>query len=219
VTFDCFGTLINWRHGIATAAELIAPGRGAHLMNAYLGCEAAVLREAPALRYRQALAETLRRAAAGVHVEILDDDASVLGATIPYWPVFPDVRDALAALREEGWNLGLLTNCDRDIIAETQRRLRVPFDAVLTAEDVGAYKPAHNHFVVFERSFGVSKEYWVHVGQSYTHDIVPASHLGITRVWVNRHNAPGDPGLAQAVLPDLTQLKDTVRRLWTKATP
>ncbi len=210
VTFDCFGTLVDWRHGIGTSADLVAPGRGADLMAAYGRHEPMVQAETPAMRYRQVLAEALRRACTDVEVTLIDDDATVLGATIPYWPVFGEAVAELTALREAGWNLALLTNCDRDIIAETQRRLRVPFDAVVTAEDVGAYKPAHHHFTRFEQAHRVTTDRWVHVAQSYFHDMVPASQLGIPRVWVNRLGEGDDPAIAHAVLPDLHGLLGVV---------
>lgn len=166
VTFDCFGTLVDWRHGIATAAELVAPGQGGRLLAAYSRHESTVQREMPAMRYRQVLAEALRRAAADERIDLLDDNADVLAATIGYWPVFAEVRPALTALRAAGWNLALLTNCDRDLIALTQRRLQVPIDAVVTAEDVGAYKPAHRHFIRFEQAHRPDRARWVHVAQS-----------------------------------------------------
>jgi len=203
VTFDCFGTLVDWRHGISTGADLVAPGRGAEVLATYNRHEPIVQAETPGLRYRQVLAEALRRACAELDIALLDDDASVLGATIPYWPVFGEMVTELSALREAGWNLALLTNCDRDIIAETQRRLRVPFDAVVTAEDVGTYKPAHDHFTRFEQAHRVTAGRWVHVAQSYFHDMVPASQLGIPRVWINRLGESDDPTIAHAVLPDL----------------
>lgn len=204
VTFDCFGTLIDWRHGIATLADLVAPGCGARLLEAYNRQEPLVQQANPTARYRHILTESLRRAAAEEKIDLTDDDAGVLAAGIPYWPVFPEVRQALGELRAAGWNLALLTNCDRDIIGHTLRRLRVPFDAVVTAEDAGAYKPAHDHFTRFGSSFEPAE--WVHVAQSYFHDIVPASELGIRRIWINRHGAPDDAALADAVLPDLTGL-------------
>jgi 2-haloacid dehalogenase len=210
VTFDCFGTLVDWRHGIATSAELVAPGHGTALLEGYTRHEAAVQAESPGMRYRQVLAETLRRACAEARVPLGADNAAVLAATIPFWPVFPDVAPALSALREAGWNLALLTNCDRDIIGETQRRLPVPFDAVVTAEDAGAYKPAHNHFRRFERSYRPGRAGWVHVAQSYVHDMIPAAELGIRRIWVNRLGEVHDASIADAVLPDLRALAATV---------
>jgi 2-haloacid dehalogenase len=141
-TFDCFGTLIDWRHGLATSAELLFPGRGGELLERYNVHELAVEVAAPTMRYRDVMAESLRRAAADVGLALADDDASILGATIPYWPAFPEVAAELSALRAGGWRLALLTNCDRDIIGATQRRLGAVIDAVVTAEHVGSYKPA-----------------------------------------------------------------------------
>jgi 2-haloacid dehalogenase len=209
-TFDCFGTLIDWRHGIASSAELLWPGHGAHILDAYHRREADVQAEQPTRRYRDVLAETLRRAAADTGVELLDDDATVLGDTIPYWPTFPDTRRALTELRAAGWRLALLTNCDRDIIGQTQRRLRVPIDVVITAEDVGAYKPAHDHFTRFRDAFGATSERWIHIAQSHFHDIVPAHDLGITSVWINRTWEPADTAITDVVLPDLTGLPATL---------
>lgn len=212
VTFDCFGTLVDWRHGISTGAELLFPGQGAALCDLYIRHEAVVQAESAGMRYREVLAESLRRAAAEAGLDLLADDASVLGTGIPYWPVFPDVRQALTSLREAGWRLALLTNCDRDIIGETQRRIRVPIDAVVTAEDVGSYKPNHNHFTRFAESFGATKDNWVHVAQSYFHDMTPAHALGIPRIWINRSGATDDPAIADAVLPNLDGLLRTVER-------
>ncbi len=212
-TFDCFGTLIDWRHGIASSAELLWPGRGQDVLDAYHRHETAVQCEKPDRRYRDVLAETLRRSAAELNLDLIPDDATVLAATIPYWPVLPDTRPALTDLRAAGWRLALLTNCDRDIIAHTQRRLRVPIDVVITAEDVGAYKPAHDHFIRFRDTFGAASQRWVHVAQSHVHDIVPAHELAIPSVWINRRGEAADPSIAGAVLPNLTELAATLQRL------
>ncbi|WP_346265596.1 HAD family hydrolase, partial [Streptomyces hirsutus] len=130
VTFDCFGTLVDWRHGIATGIELVAPGKGWELLDVYNRHEPRVQREHPSMRYSDVLTEALKRTAAEAKIDLLEDDARVLTAGIPFWPVFPEVRQALRELRESGWNLALLTNCDRVVIGETQRRLQVRFDAV-----------------------------------------------------------------------------------------
>ena len=216
-TFDCFGTLVDWRHGIATGADLLFPGRGAELLDSYRRHERDVQVEHPTMRYRNVLAETLRRATAEHGLDLNDDDASVLADGLPYWPVFPDTRAALTELRAAGWRLALLTNCDRDLIAGAQRRLGVPVDAVVTAEDVGSYKPAHGHFTRFASSFEVTKDRWVHVAQGYFHDMVPAHELGIPRIWVNRRGLPDDPSIVDAVLPDLTGLVGTVESVHTAA--
>jgi 2-haloacid dehalogenase len=213
LTFDCFGTLIDWRHGIRTTGELLFPGHGAEFLEAYATIEAEVESEGSFRRYRAVLTETVRRVARRLSLDLKSDDATALVSTIPYWPTFADVGPALSALRREGWKLALLTNCDRDIIALTQRRLPVAFDAVVTAEDVAAYKPSPAHFLLFKSTFGASADFWIHVAQSYFHDIRPTSELGIHRIWVNRQGEKDDPTLADAVVTDLTELPNSVRML------
>jgi len=212
LTFDCFGTLIDWRHGIRTTGELLFPGRGADFLDAYIGLEAEV-ENGPFRRYRAILAETTRRVAKELALDLKPDDESALVSTIPHWPPFADVGPALGALRKDGWKLALLTNCDRDLIALTQRRLPVPFDAVITAEDVSAYKPDHAHFLLFQSTFGSSAGTWIHVAQSYFHDIKPASEMGISRVWVNRQGEKDDPALADAMIAGLDALPEAVDRV------
>ena len=212
LTFDCFGTLIDWRHGILTTGELLFPGRGPEFLDAYINLEAEV-EEGPFKRYRAVLTETTRRAAAQLSLDLKPDDATALVSTIPYWPPFGDVGPALAELRKDGWKLALLTNCDRDIIALTQRRLPASFGAVVTAEDVSAYKPSPAHFRLFQSTFGSSADTWIHVAQSYFHDIRPTHELGITRVWVNRRREKDDPSIADAVIGGLVELPAAVNRL------
>ena len=120
-------------------------------------------------------------------------------------------------ITSQGWKFALLTNCDRDIIALTQRRLPVPFDAVVTAEDVSAYKPSPAHFKLFQSTFGASADVWIHVAQSYFHDIRPAHELGIARIWVNRQGEKDDPSIADAVVGGLSELPAAVGRLATPA--
>jgi len=212
LTFDCFGTLIDWRHGIRTTGELLFPGHGQAFLDAYIALEAEVESEGSFKRYRAVLTETSRRAARQLRLDLKPDDATALVSTIPYWPPFGDVGAALADLRKEGWKFALLTNCDRDIIALTQRRLPASFDAVVTAEDVSAYKPNPAHFRLFQSTFGASADAWIHVAQSYFHDIKPTHELGITRIWVNRQGERDDPSLADEVINGLAQLPDAVSR-------
>ena len=212
LTFDCFGTLVDWRHGIRTTGELLFPGRGEAFLEAYIALEAEV-EEGPFKRYRAVLTETARRAAKKLGVDLKPDDATALVSTIPHWPPFGDVGPALSTLRREGWKLALLTNCDRDLIAQTQRRLPASFDAVVTAEDVSAYKPNHAHFKLFQSTFGSSAKAWIHVAQSYFHDIRPTHELGITRIWVNRQGEKDDPALADSVIRGLGELPAAVKSL------
>jgi len=213
LTFDCFGTLIDWRHGIRTTGELLFPGHGPAFLDAYIALEAEVENEASFKRYRAVLTETTRRIARRLSLELKQDDATALVSTIPYWPPFSDVGPALSELRRDGWKFALLTNCDRDIIALTQRRLPSSFDAVVTAEDVSAYKPNPAHFRLFQSTFGASADAWIHVAQSYFHDIKPTSELGITRIWVNRQGEKDDPSIADAVIGGLAGLPQAVAQL------
>ena len=210
LTFDCFGTLIDWRHGIQTTGELLFPGHGKQFLDSYIALEAEVESEGSFKRYRAVLTETTRRAARQLELELKPDDATALVSTIPYWPPFDDVGPALAELRRHGWKFALLTNCDRDIIALTQRRLPASFDAVVTAEDVSAYKPSPAHFRLFQSTFGSSAGAWIHVAQSYFHDIRPTHELGITRIWVNRQGVKYDPSIADAVIRGLAELPGAV---------
>ena len=210
LTFDCFGTLIDWRHGIRTTGELLFPGRGQDFLDTYIALEAEVESEESFKRYRAVLTETTRRAAKRLEVELKPDDATALVSTIPYWPPFDDVGPALGELRKQGWKFALLTNCDRDIIALTQRRLPANFDAVVTAEDVSAYKPSPAHFRLFQSTFASSASAWIHVAQSYFHDIKPTHELGITRIWVNRQGERDDPSLADAVIRGLAELPGAI---------
>lgn len=218
-TFDCFGTLVDWRHGIANGIDLLFPGQGGTLLEVYIGHEAEVQTESPGMRYRDVMAEALRRTARDAGLDLRADDAHVLGDTIAYWPVFPEVAASLTELRAAGWRIALLTNCDQDIIGETQRRLGAPVDTVVTAEMVGSYKPNHNHFTRFEESFGVTRDRWVHVAQSYFHDMEPAKALDVPRVWINRQAVGRDPSIADAVLPDLHGLTATVEAVNGRARP
>jgi len=213
LTFDCFGTLVDWRHGIATSAELLFPGQGQRVLAAFNRHEAQIQADQPTLRYREVLTEGLRRACAELSLELRADDADILGRTIPYWPVFPEVGDALRRLRGAGWRLALLTNCDNDIIGQTQRRLGSPIAAAVTAEHAKSYKPALGHFRFFEETFEPDRDRWIHVAQSYFHDIRPVSRLGVRGVWINRLGEDHDPSLAAAVLPDLSALPETVDTL------
>ncbi|HEV2476894.1 MAG TPA: HAD family hydrolase [Candidatus Dormibacteraeota bacterium] len=210
LTFDCFGTLIDWRHGIQTTGELLFPGHGRQFLDSYIEIEAEVESEVSFKRYRAVLTETTRRAARQLELELKPDDATALVSTIPYWPPFDDVGPALGELRKEGWKFALLTNCDRDIIALTQRRLPASFDAVVTAEDVSAYKPSPAHFRLFQSTFGSSAGAWIHVAQSYFHDIRPTHELGISRIWVNRQGEKDDPSIADGVIRGLAELPGAV---------
>ena len=209
-TFDCYGTLVDWLHGVATSFDLLFPGTGPAAVEAFARHEPQVQQENPSQRYRLVLAETARRVAADLGVTLTDDDTDVLATTLPYWPVFADTAPALEQLRAGGVRIALLTNCDRDLNAGTRRRIGAPIDLAVTAEDAGAYKPSTAHFVTFRDRFGVEPGDWVHVACSYHHDVEPAHGLGVPVIWINRTGQDLDAAKATAVLPALASLPETV---------
>jgi len=205
-TFDCYGTLVDWHAGISTAVESVAPGRGSEVLAAYHRLEPIVEAEQPFRRYRDVLRETLSRAAAELGVSLPAGGDDVLGATLPDWPVYRDVGDALSRLRASDWRLAILSNVDRDLIAGTARRLPAAFDLVVTAEDVRSYKPAPGHLRRFQELTGASPERWVHVAGSVFHDIAPARAHGVPGVYITRVPEKEDARPAEAMLPDLRAL-------------
>lgn len=182
VTFDCYGTLIDWNAGIGAALSSAIRAddgdvvdRGA-LLAAYHELEPVVEAERWS-SYREVLMETARRVARRFGRELSDQNAAALPESLPDWPPFPDTNAALERLHAAGYRLGIVSNVDDDLLAATRRRLTVPFDLVVTAEQTGSYKPAPGHFVQTRRAIGAAR--WLHAAQSYRHDVVPARALTI----------------------------------------
>jgi 2-haloacid dehalogenase len=192
VSFDCFGTLVDWQ---AWFAELLGP-LGAHtagaVIRAYHAHERVLEREQPQQSYKDVLVTGLARAASDRGVRRSPDLRTILQA----WDamrLFDDVEPMLAALRSKGYRLAVLTNCDEDLFAVTHGLFRKPFDLVLTAERVRGYKPQRWHFTGFERLTGVARPHWVHVANSWYHDIAPARTLGVNHLWIDRERTGEDP--------------------------
>ncbi len=208
LTFDCYGTLIDWEAGIlAGLQELLAPGGvdadDDDLLERYAAAEAE-LESGPYLRYREVLARSADRVCRELGVVVGPDGLSAFGGSVAAWPAFPDSADALARLHER-FRLAVITNCDDDLFTASSARLGVAFDHVITAQQVGAYKPSLRTFeVAFER-IGVPRERILHVAQSLFHDHVPAKRLGMTTAWIDRrHDRPGSGATPPAdARPDL----------------
>jgi 2-haloacid dehalogenase len=194
-TFDCYGTLVDWDAGIRAVV-------GDELLARYHGVEPQVQAEQPRLSYREVMQEVLRR--------LGFEDVDALGRSLPGWPVFPEVPEALAGARERGWNLAILSNTDRDFIEASMVSIGVPFELAIVASEIGSYKPALGHWQAFERQVGQSPS--VHVAASHFHDVVPAALLGLPVVWVNRLGERGDPPPTREVA-DLSRLADTLDAL------
>ena len=211
ITFDCYGTLVDWEGGISAAIVAAASRAGIAIepstaLQLYMEIEPVV--EAEAYRsYRDVLTETARRVAARLEWTISGPEAAFLPDSLPEWPVFEDTRAGLLQLVEAGHRLGILSNVDDDLLAATLRRLDVPFDPdlIVSAQAVGSYKPSHGHFLEARRRIGGGR--WLHAAQSWFHDVVPALELGIPVAWVNRNGeAPRDGLLPDLDVPSVAEL-------------
>ncbi len=212
LSFDCYGTLIDWEAGIA--AVLGPWGRAARpeltdedLLLAYADEEARIERENPTALYPQVLAEAFRATGAKLDIPVSDADAETLGNSVPDWPAFADSTEALQKLKTR-FKLIILSNIDNKSFAGSNARLGVEFDHIITAEEVGSYKPSERNFDALKAYVNSEGLKVLHVAQSLFHDHVPGRKAGIKGVWINRrHNRPGwgatpDPGAK--VKPDWT---------------
>jgi 2-haloacid dehalogenase len=212
-TFDCYGTLVDWNGGIrAQLSRLFGEAGADRLLDRYHVIEPRVQSQDPTLSYRAVMARVLAELADEEGTTLPEDDQDALGGSLPDWPVFPDVRDALVQARGRGWKLAILSNTDRDLIDASMRALGVPFELAIVASEIGSYKPGHGHWQAFYQASDADPERHVHVAESHFHDIVPANQLGIPSVWINRLGEQGDPPPSRE-LPDLTGLADVLDEL------
>jgi 2-haloalkanoic acid dehalogenase type II len=210
ITFDCYGTLIDWDGGIASAFTRAVVGTGSRLdpptvLSAYERIEPAV--EAEQYRsYREVLTESARRVAQELGWALPEARAGFLAESLPFWIPFPDTNAALERLFRAGYQLGILSNVDDDLLAGTRKHFTVPFDLIVTAQQVRSYKPADRHFVTARERIGGRR--WLHAAQSHFHDVTPARRHGIPTAWINRkHLVRGEPR-PDRELHTLTELAD-----------
>ncbi len=213
VTFDCYGTLVDWRGGIAGAFARAAAADGVRLdaddiLRAYHEAEPRIQSERYR-PYREVLSLVAGEVAARLGWRCPPERTAFLPESVADWTPFPDTNPALERLREAGCRLGILSNVDDDLLAATRRHLTADFDLVVTAQQVRSYKPAPAHFRQARASIGTAA--WLHAAQSYFHDVEPCLALGIPVGWVNRlgERAPGRsrPDLEVA---DLTALAEAI---------
>ena len=210
-TFDCYGTLIDWEQGMLRALRTLAAidADDDALLAAFAQHEHTIQEQNPAMRYPDVLSHACKAIAADFGLVATDEQATAFGASIADWPPFPDSVDALAYLREHGL-LMVLSNVDRASFAASARRLGDPFHAVVTAEDVGSYKPAPAHFERAKALLadeGIEPGEVLHVAQSLFHDVVPGRAAGLATCWIDRRagRGPGGatPPLRWTSVPDI----------------
>ena len=208
VTFDCYGTLVDWERGFTDAfvnAGLIDEGKRSKVIDLYHSVEPKIQLEWKP--YREVLRQVALHVAHELGIEIDAETAEFLPNSLPSWPVFPDTNAALERLASSGLKLGILSNIDRDLFAETSKQFTVEFDFIVTAEELESYKPNHAHFVEARERIGEQR--WLHAAQSYFHDIVPARQLDIDCAWVNRkHETAMGSELPDRDLENMTGLAD-----------
>ena len=201
LSFDCYGTLIDWEAGLLAVLGPWARARGLELageelLTAYAQVEAAVETEYPAEAYPEVLARGMRLLGENLGAEVTGDDAARLARSVPDWPAFPDSHDALAALGRR-FKLIVLSNVDRASFAGSNARLGVEFTSVITAQDVGSYKPSPRNFDALASEaarLGIRPGGLLHVAQSLFHDHVPAKRAGLSTVWIHRRHDRGGWG-------------------------
>ena len=220
VSFDCYGTLVDWETGISTAAGEVLESHGvrksrAEVLALFADAEPRVQGSGDFLEYRTVLRRVMGAIGADVGIQLARSDMDCLADTLPGWPVFPEVVDALNALKTR-CRLAVISNVDDDLFAGTARALGVDFDVVVTAQQVRSYKPNLRNFHTARERMAVDGDRWLHVAESLYHDIGPANRLGIKSVWVDRANRGGGTRRADAVpdlvVPDLAALAGMMRQ-------
>jgi len=215
LTFDCYGTLIDWESGILAA---LAPWRkragvalgDEALLTLFSEVESKIEAERPTLLYSDLLTATLLEMGVRSGLPATPAEAAAFGQSVKDWPAFPDSAEALAYLKQH-YKLAILSNVDRASFAHSARRLGQSFDLVVTAQDVGSYKPALAHFeVALARlaAMGIPKPKVLHTAQSLFHDHVPAKKMGLTSFWIDRRAGKTGTGATkpppEKVKPDWT---------------
>ena len=207
LSFDCYGTLIDWETGMLATLRPWAAGHGLALSDdallaAFSRNEPSVQAEHPAALYPNILADAFRALGAELGRRVGDEEARAFGQSVKDWPAFPDSADALAYLKRH-YKLAILSNVDRASFAHSNRKLGVTFDLIVTAEDAGSYKPTPRNFeMLLERlgGIGVPKDRVLHTAESLFHDHVPAKRFGLATAWI--HRRAGKDGFGATRAPD-----------------
>ena len=207
LTFDCYGTLIDWESGILAAAAPLLAAAGATIderraLEDFARHESAIEAAEPALNYRDVLAKTHAKLASDWSVKVDPEAASAFGNAVPDWPSFADSAAALAYLKQH-YKLVILSNIDRDSFAASNRKLGVEFDAIYTAQDIGSYKPDPRNFEFMLKhvleSLGFGKPDILHTAQSLFHDHQPALQIGLATAWIDRRQGKSGGGATISV--------------------
>jgi 2-haloacid dehalogenase len=208
ITFDCYGTLVNWEIGILAVLRPILLAHGAHLEDAEilrLYGEIEAEEEAGHYReYKEVLKSVVRGFGSRLGFAPTPHEQQSLPESLRDWEPFPDTVSALRRLKAK-FKLGILSNIDDELFATTRPKLEVEFDYITTAQQARAYKPSPEIFRLAQARIGIPTEHWLHAGQSVYHDVIPAKSLGISAAWVNRPSPRPNAGAARQAIgrPDV----------------
>lgn len=220
ISFDCYGTLVDWETGISEAVAGVFARHGVRrtrteILAMFSDAEPKVQLSGEFLEYRRVLRDVMEIMAWEASIRLPGAEADSLADSLPNWPVFPDATDALKAM-QANYKLAIISNVDDDLFAGTTTNLGIAFDAVITSRQAGSYKPDLRNFRLAQERLSVETSTWLHVGESLYHDIGPANRLGIHSVWVNRPDRGGGskrtdalPSLEVPGLAELAQLMFT----------
>ena len=221
ITFDCYGTLIDWETGLLAAIRPILHAHGAELSDAEifrlygdLEAEAEASHYQP---YREILRDVVRGFGTRLGFRPTDEEQASLPNSLANWKPFPDTVASLRQLKSK-FKLGIISNVDDDLFSASARRLEIDFDFVTTAGQARAYKPSLEIFRLAQKKMGIPSEQWVHAGQSIYHDVIPAKALGISTVWVNRPSPRPGAGAAKYAFAEPDAEVATLQQLADLAT-
>ena len=203
LSFDCYGTLINWEAGILGYVQPVLRRKGCEvpgdeILNLYSEFEPR--RQQPPYRtYREVLAGVARDLAGEFRVQLSDEEARGLADSIRNWEPFPDTIHALRRLKSR-YKLAVLSNIDDDLFVLTAPKFGVAFDGLVTAQQVQSYKPSLRNFETLLERLQIDKRKLLHLAESLYHDVAPARSMGIATVWVNRRQ--GRPAAATRLIAE-----------------
>ena len=214
ISFDCYGTLVDWETGISSAVGEVLRPHGivktrSEILALFADVEPTVQESHDYLEYRRVLREVMAIIGMELGIVFTGSELGCLADTLPVWPVFPEAVGALNALSDRH-KLAVISNVDDDLFSKTADALNAEFSCVVTSQQVQSYKPNPRNFEVASERMKVERGRWVHVAESLYHDIGPANRLGITSVWVNRPDRGGatrpTDSVPDLVVPDLATL-------------
>jgi 2-haloacid dehalogenase len=200
ITFDCYGTLIDWETGILGAIRPILSAHHAHLTDADIlrtyGEIEAEEESGSYQPYKEILTAVIRGFGIRLGFVPSEEEEQSLPNSLANWKPFPDTVAVLRRLKQK-FKLGILSNIDDDLFSATAPQLEIEFDYVVTASQARAYKPALEIFRLAQNRIGLPSQQWLHAGQSIYHDVIPARSMGIATVWVNRPSPLPNSGAAK----------------------